>query len=89
MYEDQDWVEEMVSEMERKEKEPAKPAEKEPTRWTPEEIELAAQRTSYWCHQRQLEDRRKVTEREHRNRDPELVAAKQAMLRAVLSVINQ
>jgi len=91
MYEEQDWVNEMVDAMDKADREKAEKEKDEKWKemWTPEELEKARQSTRYWTLQRQREDREKVAEREHRNRDPELRAAKEVMLKAVLQVINK
>jgi len=43
----------------------------------------------YWDWHYRQQDQLKFQERQHRNRDPELRAAKQAMLRATLKALNE
>lgn len=102
MYEmEADWIEEMVQHMEKQDQELLPTStisttitteernKKEKQPWTPEEIEAARRSTEYWCQKRRLEDKQKTEDRIHRNADPELRAAKEAMLRASLKAIQQ
>ena len=101
MYEP-DWVEEMVAGLEKAEaaaeaqaqeraqdQAEAQDQERVVTRWTPAEIAQFHENTVNWCRARNNYDKQKAIEREHRNQDPELRAAKEAMLRESLRAIQR
>lgn len=92
-----DWVEEMVQVLEAQEKaekaeaqaQAQDPTPPTPREWTAEEIAQFQENTTNWCRARNYADKQKTEERVHRNRDPELRAAKEAMLRESLRAIQR
>lgn len=74
MEESGDFVEQMVRDLERRDREAA--------------IEASASKLSFYCKQRQEEDRAKFADKQERNKNPQILAAKREMLAKTLKALD-